>query len=50
MQKQMQNQMQAKHETLPVKRKIALVMSSFPPGREKAQKMAQFLREDLGFD
>ena len=33
-----------------MKRKIALVMSSFPPGREKAQNMAQFLREDLCFD
>lgn len=41
---------QPSHQTLPVKRKIALVMSSFPPGRPKAQKMAQFLREDLCFD
>jgi len=37
-------------ETMTVKRKIALVLSSHPPGRETAQKMAKFLKEELTFD
>lgn len=38
------------HSQEVVKRKIALVLSSFPPGRELAQRMAEFLKCDLSFD
>ena len=33
-----------------VHKKIALVLCSHPPGRDTAQSMARFLKEDLSFD
>jgi hypothetical protein len=38
------------HEIMDVQKKIALILCSHPPGRDTAQSMARFLKEDLSFD